>query len=140
MHLIKGDIEYLSESKWDLFEAGATLRSVTDRDNTSQIENLSLGKNYWIIIADTVGLPPNSPYDLAGVVLPVRGVFSIAPEFPKPAKLTINVKDGLKDPKLYSFREGEKRQELKIDYDSENKTITVQIGFFAAFVVTSQVQ
>src|SRR3989344_2374398 len=63
MHLVKGDIEYLSESKWDLFEAGATVRSITDRDDTFPVENLSLGKNYWIIIADTVGRPPNSPSD-----------------------------------------------------------------------------
>src|SRR3990167_6911765 len=89
MHLIKGDIEYLSESKWDLFEAGATVRSIVDRDDTFQVENLSLGKNYWIIIADTVGLPPNSPYDLTSAVLPTKGVFSIAPEFSKSAKLAI---------------------------------------------------
>src|SRR3989344_5996161 len=54
MHMTKGDIEYLSESKWDLFEAGATVRSIADRDGDFPVENLSLGKNYWIIIADTV--------------------------------------------------------------------------------------
>jgi len=140
MHLIKGDVEYLSESKWDLFEAGATVRSITDRDNTFQVENLSLGKNYWIIIADTVGLPPNSPYDLTSAVLPAKGVFSIAPEFSKSAKLTINIKDDLKDPKLYAFREDIKWQERKIDYDSAKKAITASINVFAAFVVTSQVQ
>lgn len=137
MHLVKGDIEYLSESKWDFFEAGATVRSIAGRDGDFQVENLSLGKNYWIIIADTVGLPPNSPYDVNGTVLPIKGAFSIAPEFSKQAKLTVNVKDDLKDPKLYSFREDIKWQERKMDYDSENKTITAQIGFFAAFVVAS---
>src|SRR3989338_6512455 len=140
MHLAKGDVEYLSESKWDLFEAGATVRSITDRDNTFQIENLSLGKNYWIIIADTVGLPPNSPPDLASAVLPTKGVFSIAPEFSKSAKLTINLKDDLKNPKLYNFREDIKWQEREINYDSAKKVITASIGFFAAFVITSQVQ
>ena len=142
MHLSKGDIEYLSESKWDLFEAGATVRSIADRDGDFQVENLSLGKNYWIIIADTVGLPPNSPsdYDLTRPVLPSKGIFSIAPEFSKSAKLTLNVKDDLKDPKLYSFREDIKWQERKIDYDSAKKAITASINFFAAFVVTSQVQ
>src|SRR3989344_8988524 len=137
MHLIKGDIEYLSESKWDIFEAGATVRSITDRDDTFRVENLSLGKNYWIIIADTVGFPPNSPYDLTSAVLPTKGVFSIAPEFSKSAKLTINVKDDLKDPKLYSFREDIKWQERKMDYDPSKKAITASINFFAAFVVTS---
>ena len=137
MHLVKGDIEYLSESKWDLFEAGATVRSITDRDDTFQVENLSLGKNYWIIIADTIGFPPNSPYDLTSALLPTKGVFSIAPEFSKSAKLTVNLKDDLKDPKLYSFREDIKWQERKIDYDSAKKAITASIGFFAAFVVTS---
>lgn len=140
MHLVKGDIEYLSESKWDLFEAGATVRSIADRDGDFQVENLSLGKNYWIIIADTVGLPPNSPYDLAGAVLPAKGVFSIAPEFSKSAKLTLNLKDSVQNPKLYNFREDIKWQERKMDYDPSKKTITASINFFAAFVVTSQVQ
>ena len=140
MHLTKGDIEYLSESKWDLFEAGATVRSIADRDNTFQVENLSLGKNYWIIIADTVGLSPNSPYDLAGALLPTKGVFSIAPEFSKPANLILNLKDALNNPKLYSFREDIKWQERKMDYDSSKKVINASIGFFAAFVVTSQAQ
>jgi len=140
MHMTKGDIEYLSESKWDLFEAGATVRSIADRDGDFQVENLSLGKNYWIIIADTIGFPPNSPYDLTSALLPTKGVFSIAPEFSKSAKLTINVKDDLKDPKLYAFREDIKWQERKIDYDSAKKAITASINFFAAFVVTSQVQ
>ena len=142
MHLVKGDIEYLSESKWDLFEAGATVKSIADRDDTFVVENLSLGKDYWIIIADTVGLPPNSPsdYNLTSAVLPSKGIFSIAPEFSKSAKLTINLKDDLKDPKLYSFREDIKWQEREINYDSAKKVITASIGFFAAFVITSQVQ
>src|SRR3990170_3596071 len=140
MHLAKGDIEYLSESKWDLFEAGATVRSISDRDNTFQIENLSLGKNYWIIIADTVGFPPNSPYDLTSAVLPTKGVFSIAPEFSKSAKLTITLKDDLKDPKLYSFREDIKWQEREMNYDSSQKTVTAPIGFFASFVIVDQTE
>ncbi|HLA04014.1 MAG TPA: hypothetical protein VJ065_02135 [Patescibacteria group bacterium] len=140
MHMTKGDIEYLSESKWDLFEAGATVRSIADRDGDFQVENLSLGKNYWIIIANTVGLPPNSPPDLASVVLPTKGVFSIAPEFSKSAKLTLNLEDDLKNPKLYNFREDIKWQERKMDYDSAKKAIFASINFFAAFVVTSQVQ
>src|SRR3989304_10393684 len=73
MHMTKGDIEYLSESKWDLLEAGATVRSIVDRDDTLQVENLSLGKNFWIIIADTVGLPPNSPNDLPTAGFPTKG-------------------------------------------------------------------
>ena len=140
MHMTKGDIEYLSESKWDLFEAGATIRSIADRDDTFKVENLSLGKNYWIIIANTVGLPPNSPSDLASAVLPTKGVFSIAPEFSKSAKLTLNLEDDLKNPKLYNFREDIKWQERKMDYDSAKKAIFASINFFAAFVVTSQVQ
>ena len=140
MHLAKGDIEYFSESKWDLFEAGATVRSIADRDNTFQVENLSLGKNYWIIIADTVGLPPNSPYDLTSAVLPTKGVFSIAPEFSKSAKLAINVKDDLKDPKLYSFREDIKWQEREMNYDSSQKTVKASIGFFASFVIVDQTE
>ena len=140
MHLAKDDIEYLSESKWDLFEAGATIRSIADRDDTFKVENLSLGKNYWIIIADTVGFPSNSPYDLTSALLPAKGVFSIAPEFSKSAKLTINLKDDPKNPKLYSFREDIKWQGREMDYDSSQKTITAPIGFFASFVIVDQTE
>ena len=140
MHMTKGDIEYLSESKWDLFEAGATVRSIADRDDTFKVENLSLGKNYWIIIADTVGFPSNSPYDLTSALLPAKGVFSIAPEFSKSAKLTINLKDDPKNPKLYSFREDIKWQGREMDYDSSQKTITAPIGFFASFVIVDQTE
>lgn len=142
MHMTKGDIEYLSESKWDLFEAGVTVKSIEDRDGIFEVENLSLGKDYWIIIAETVGLPPNAPsdYDLKNPVLPTKGIFSIAPEFSKKAKLTINLKDKLKNPILYSFREDIKWQEREVEYDPESKTIGAQIGFFAAFVITFQVQ
>lgn len=140
MHLVKGNTEYLSESKWDLFEAGVTVKSIADRDSIYKVENLSLGKDYWIIIAETVGLPPNAPsdYDLTRAVLPLKGVFSIAPEFTKKAKLTIYLKDDISDLVLYSFREDIKWQQREIDYDSANKTVTAQIGFFAAFVAVGQ--
>ena len=140
MHLAKGDTEYLSESRWDLMEAGAAIKSVADKDSLFQIENMSLNKFYWIIIADTVGLPPNSPYDTNGVVLPIKGVFSIAPDFSKLAELTLNLKDDIQNPKLYSFREDIGWQEREMDYDSTQKAITAPVGFFATFVVVGQVQ
>src|SRR3989344_6533599 len=140
MHLAKCDTEYLSESRWDLMEAGAAIKSVADKDSLFQIENMSLNKFYWIIIADTVGLPPNSPYDTNGVVLPIKGVFSIAPDFSKLAELTLNLKDDIQNPKLYSFREDIGWQEREMDYDSTQKAITAPVGFFATFVVVGQVQ
>ena len=138
MHLAKGDIEYLSESKWDLLEAGVSVRSIADRDDNLKIENLSLSKNYWIIVADTVGIPPAPPFDAKDAVLPPKGVFSVAPEFSKSAQLAIKVSGDIADPALYSYKAESGWQKHENDYDSSAKEVTSAINSFATFVISGQ--
>src|SRR5207248_1546412 len=77
LHLFKGDTEYDSDSQWDLIQAGQTAATLADRGGNFTFKLPSLGKNYWIILADTVGVPTGGSFDIKNVKLPVYGAFSI---------------------------------------------------------------
>jgi len=140
MHLFKDDTEYLSETNWDLLEVSASTQVLKDRTGNLQIENLSLGKNYWVIIADTVGLPEGQKeFDHKNVIGPNYGIFSIAPEFVKPADLSITLSANPTQAFLYSFSNRDSSwKKVESSYDPSNKTISAKVNSLAAFVVTSQ--
>lgn len=136
LHMIKGDTEYTSESNWDLLEAGAVAQEIKDRDEKITISLPSFSKNYFIIIADTVGVPKSADYVTAKVQLPTLGVFSIAPEFKKSANLIIKVEQ---DSKLFAHNNQDNSTKvLESEYNSSTNTLSAQVSSFATFVVTSQ--
>ncbi len=139
LHNIKGNMEYLSETNWDLIQAGAKSGQISDRSSKFNVTVPSLGKDYWIILADTVGLPvQNTDFKKENVVLPVFGSFSVAPKFTKSAQVSIKVDGKVTDPQLYSYNQQDSNwQKLEANFDSSANTITAKIDSFATFAVTS---
>ena len=139
LHLTKGDVEYLSETNWDLIQSGAKSQQIADRSNKFSIDLPSLSKDYWIILADTVGLPPqNTDFKKEEVVLPIYGSFSVAPKFARSAQITIKVDGKLTDPQLYAYNQQDASwQKLEINFDSAASSISTKVESFATFAVTS---
>src|SRR3989344_2552466 len=83
---IEYELTYLADnplSAGEKIERGATGSDINSKDEKY--------KN-WIILADTVGIPPkNESLDPASVILPVVGAFTIAPNPSKPIGLKISV-------------------------------------------------
>lgn len=139
LHLFKGEDEYVTDAPWDLIEAeGAT--TLKNAAGNFKMEVPSLGKSYWVIVADTVGLPKNTEnIDTKKVSLPTYGVFSIAPDFTRSAKLSIKLADSAQSPKLYAYNHaGSKWQQVESTYASADKTVSATVSNFATFVVVSQ--
>ena len=92
MHFFKGDIEYLSETNWDMFEVGPKAETLKSANDNLDISLPTLGKTYWFIIANTIGFPPNNEsLDPQKIILPVYGIFSIAPPFDKNAAVKLKI-------------------------------------------------
>ena len=139
LHLTKGDVEYLSETNWDLIQSGAKSQQIADRSNKFSIDLPSLSKDYWIILADTVGLPPqNTDFKKEEVVLPVYGSFSVAPKFARSAQITIKVEGKLTDPQLYAYNQQDASwQKLEINFDSAANSIGTKVDSFTTFAIIS---
>lgn len=138
LHAIKGDTEYLSETHWDIFEAGEKAQTISARNGNFEMALPSLGKNYWIIIADTIGYPKNNNLNSDKVVLPVWGTFSIAPEF---TQATIKIKISGQKEKIEVNKlahQDNTWQKLASDFDSQAQTVNAKVESFATFVVSSQ--
>lgn len=137
LHLFKGDTEYLSETDWDLEEIGMSAAKVENKVGTFTIETPSFGKNYWVIVADTVGIPSSDEFKTEDVITPSFGVFSVAPKFPKKADLAITLDDKTQTPQLYSFHSEGGFEKLESTYDSSAKTLSATVNSFATFVVVN---
>lgn len=139
LHLFKGDNEFLSESPWNLIQVQGTGK-LQDTAQNFTMDVPTLGKSYWAIVADTVGLSKDvKDFDVKKVVLPNYGVFTIAPDLTKPATLTIKLQQDAKTPQLYTYtRADSKWQKVDSKYDSGTKTVSANISNFATFVVVSQ--
>lgn len=135
MHMFKGDTEYLSETKWDLFEIGLATNSIQDKDGNIKINLPKLTKNYFAILTDTVGLPKGAQFDPAKAKLPVFGVYSTAPKFPK--KATLMAKAPSANSKLYVYNQQDGTWGSH-DTTYKNGNLQTEIEFFATFVVVSQ--
>lgn len=135
LNLFQGETEFTSETSWVLLEVGAKAESITDRDNKLSISVPTLGKNYFLIIADTVGIPPGGEFDVKKVSLSPTGVFSIAPAFSKKAKITLKTEN---TGDLYSYKNADaKWEKLESEFNAENKEITASVDGFATFIVVS---
>ncbi len=139
LHMFKGETEYRSETPWDFFQAGSAKEQIKDRSEKVAWSLPSMGQDYWIVISDTVGVPPGaSGFNVKDVVLPVYGAFSIAPDFKKPAEVTVNVSTNSQNPMLYSYNNKDQSwQKLDAKFDSSQKTLTANVTNFSSFVVVA---
>ena len=134
LHLIKNGVEYLSETKWDMVQAGAKATSIKDSDNKISVDIPSLGKDYYMIIADTVGVPVGGDFDVHKAILPVYGVFTLDVPFSKKAALTLNTTQDASSSQLYSY-DHNSNQWTKLDSTANTSSVTSQIGSFGTFVL-----
>ncbi|MBI2327232.1 hypothetical protein HYU92_02830 [Candidatus Curtissbacteria bacterium] len=133
MHMFKGETEYLSETKWDIMRVTGQTNSIHDSLGNITVSSLSLDKDYWVITADTVGIPKDDKFKSAK--LPVYGIFSIPPKFLQNAKLEIKSDE---DAKIYAYNHNDGQiEELESTFNEKNKTISAVISNFATFVVVS---
>ncbi len=139
MHLFKGNNEYLSESTWDLMQIGLKSASLKSRDSNFEITIPGLGKDYWVILADTVGVPaPAGKFEIEKVSLPVYGVFSVAGEFTKTGEISQKAADNVKDPSVLAYNHNDNTWEkLESDFNSSSKTATAPVTKFATYVLVS---
>lgn len=136
LHLFRQDTEYQSETNWDLFNEGSTAVQIEDRSNKFAISLPTLGKDYYIIIADTVGVPKNAEFDANKALLPIYGIFSVAPDFKTSAKVILKVSSNVESPQLYSFNsEDEKWQ--KLEGQSSESEISTSTNSFSTFVIVT---
>lgn len=138
MHMFKGETEYQSETSWNFEQTGLKSTTLEDASGNFQITPPTLGKNYFVIISDTIGVPTNGQFDIKEVVLPVYGTFSVAPVFSNSAPLRIKLTQDAENPQLYSYNHTDSKWvKLDSNYDSATKTISAQTNSFATYVVVS---
>lgn len=138
MHLFKGETEFQSETFWDLLKIGTRTSTLEDRAGNIKIEAGAFNKEYWVILADTVGLPPSFTFDSKKVQLPVIGVFSVAPEFTTNGEVSIKV-TSLDNPQIYAYSHTESKwQKLNSTFNSSLKSVSAKIKSFATFATVSQ--
>lgn len=136
MHMFIGEEEFLSETDWTFEKVGSIAgTTITDKSGNFEIEIPALGKDYFVIIADTVGVPPNArDFKPEQVALPVYGTFSIASSFKTTG--TVSVKVEGQEPTLYAFDHNE-GSFTKLATDFKNSTLTADVSSFDTFVVVS---
>src|SRR3989344_3599734 len=136
LHLFKGDIEYLSETKWDRFEIGTSGGDISDQSGNFSLTVPKLAKNYWVIIADTIGVPPKADFSPSDVRLPVYGTYSVSPQFPKIASLSIKVAQDINSPVLYAYSNQDSSWK-KLESNFQDGSISAEVDSFATFVIVS---
>lgn len=133
MHLFKGGQEYLSETNWDLSTVGSTDNIVKSRDGNVSIDLPNLGKDYWVVLANTIGVPQGGKFEISKVQLPVYGAFSISGNFPSSATLTIKERAGNK---LFTYSLQDKSWE-EISTTAKGSDLVAKVPSFATYVVVS---
>ena len=136
LHLFKGDTEYLSETKWDRFEIGTSGGEIFDSTGNFSLDVPRLSKNHWVIIADTVGIPPNGQVSPSDVLLPVYGTYSVAPEFTTSASLSIKLTGDVKSPKLYTYSNQDSSWQ-SLESAFEGGALAAEVDSFGTFVIVS---
>jgi len=136
LHLFKGDTEYLSETKWDRFEIGTSGGEIFDSTGNFSLDVPRLSKDHWVIIADTVGIPPNGQVSPSDVLLPVYATYSVAPEFTTSARLSIKLTGDVKSPKLYTYSNQDSSWQ-SLESTFEGGTLTAEVDSFGTFVIVS---
>ena len=141
LHLYKGDTDYQSETNWDMFEVGQSATTIKSRDDKLELTLPSLGKPYWIILADTVGIPPkNESLDSKTVFLPIYGAFSTAPAPTKPVGIKIKVDSQFQDLVLRTYLQKDSHwdETIKSGYDLKTQIFTAKVKTFATYIVASK--
>lgn len=139
LHMFKGEIEYQSESAWTMIKAGAIAGPVSDASGKFKVNIPKLGKDYWMIVSDTVGIPPNyKDFKPADVVLPINGLFAIVPPFAKPVDFTITTDQSLKTPTVYFYDHTQSTwQKLESTYDDATKTVKSATSAVGSYLIVS---
>lgn len=134
MHLFKGEQEYLSDTNWDIVQAGLKAGSLESRDGKVKVGFPALGKDYWVILGDTVGIPAGGSFDYKKVVMPVYGVFSIAGDFTTKGSVSVKAEaDGQMH--LYNNKDNS-WQESQSSYS--DGSVQSDIQNFSTFVISSK--
>jgi len=133
MHLLKGQQEYLSETGWDLSAVGETDNILKSQDGNVSIEVPNLGKDYWVILANTIGIPPDGKFEISKVQLPIYGAFSIAGNFKTNGTLTIKERAGNK---LFGYNL-QSRSWKEITTTANGNELVAKVASFATYVVVS---
>jgi|SRR3989344_1278399 len=137
MHLFKGETEFMSETGWDLSRVSRQNTKLGTADGNFKLDTGGLSKEYWVILAETIGLPPSASFDPKKTQLPIIGVFSVAPEFTTNGTVNIKVTSAQK-PQLYVFNHADtKWQKLDSDFNSAAKSVSAKINSFGTFAVVS---
>lgn len=139
LHMFVGEEEFLSETEWTLEKIGTSPVTIADKSANFKLAVPLLAKSYWVIIADTVGVPPNPPgFKVTDVILPVYGTFSVAPAFNKVGTLSLKVGNNITSPQLYTYNHQDGTwQKLTAAYNSSQGSITADVANLATFVVVS---
>lgn len=136
MHYFKGDSEFQSETFWDLEQIGLTASTLKSKDANFQLDLPALGKNYWAILSDTIGVPQGGSFDVKNVTLPVIGAFAVAPDFTKPADVTVKINQSVKSADLYFFGHADSAWQ-KLQSSLSGSTLTAKVSSFGTFVTVS---
>lgn len=140
LHMFKGEIEYQSESAWTMVKAGSIAGPISDVSKKFKVNIPKLGKDYWMILADTVGIPPNyKDFKPADVALPTNGLFAIVPAFTKPVDFTIGTDQDLKTSTVYFYDHAQSTwQKLESTYDDAAKTVKSSTPSVGSFIIVKQ--
>lgn len=137
MHMFVGEEEFLSETNWTFEKVGVDNVTIADKSGNFEITVPDFGKDYYVIVADTIGVPPNPEgFTKEEVILPIYGIFSIAPEFPKDQEVSIKLASETASAQLYSYNHSDGSW-LQLDASSTADAISATVSNFATFVVVS---
>lgn len=139
MHMFVGEEEFLSETNWTFEKVGSIAgTTLSDKSGNFEITVPALGKDYYVIIADTIGVPPSpTEFKPEEVTLPVYGTFSIAPTFETNGTISLKIEGQKSAPVLIAYNHNDGTfTELESDYS--NSSLSADISNFATFVVVSQ--
>ncbi len=139
LHMFKGGIEYQSETPWLLKKEGATADIITDPSGKFKFNIPNMGKDYWMILTETVGIPPNyKDFKPQDVVLPINAIFTIGPKFTKAADFTVTAGQDLKSPVVYKYdRSDNSWLKLQSSYDQSTKTIKASTDSTGSYTIVS---
>lgn len=139
MHMFVGEEEFLSETDWTFEKIGTTTTTIGDKTGNFEIEIPAFGKDYWLIIADTVGVPANpTQFKAEDVILPVYGTFSIAPKFKGTGTITLKLEGQTTTPKLFAYNHSDGTfTEVDSTFTESTSTLNADISNFATFMVVS---
>ena len=124
-----------------MFEVGQSATTIKSRDDKLELTLPPLGKPYWIILADTVGIPPkNESLDSKTVFLPIYGAFSTAPAPTKPVGIKIKVDSQFQDLVLRTYLQKDSHwdETIKSGYDLKTQIFTAKVKTFATYIVASK--